>query len=577
MKENVVLSLNSIGHDTSAALLVNGVIVSACEQERYTRDKHSRLFPIDAVNDCLLIGGITIDDVDVIVVPWLPDVMIRERYLRNALVSDKRLLLLKDDLDFVQRLFDMELNIKSKLNYDGRVEFLEHHMCHLSSTYYSSGFQDPLVVSYDGLGEIDTMAIAIVENNSLVIKENNNKYPHSLGLLYSAVTYYLGWKYSYDEGIVMGLASLGDSSAIVPGKDISYLEVFEKLVTIEGDFVFKLNFPDYMNFYEERDAWVGDKFIECFGPKRNEGDDIAQHHMNIAAGLQDRIQNIIIAQLKAAKNKYKKNKLCISGGVGLNCTMNGKIASENIFDEIFIVPPAGDPGTTIGACYLGWKLLGNDIEINKRFNFYLGSRFDNEEILEVLDDSNLSYYKPKDLYNDTVERIHDGKIIAWFQGAAEFGPRALGNRSILTKPYPLEMKDYVNARVKFREIFRPFAPAVLKEHCSDYFNINQESPHMLIAVQAKVENKEKIAATVHIDGSSRVQTVSQGNNLRFWNLLNTFYKKTGVPVLLNTSFNVKGQPIVNTPKEAIDTLLSTNIDCLVMGDFIVEKVQVKND
>ena len=173
MKENVVLSLNSIGHDTSAALLVNGVIVSACEQERYTRDKHSRLFPIDAVNDCLLIGGITIDDVDVIVVPWLPDVMIRERYLRNALVSDKRLLLLKDDLDFVQRLFDMELNIKSKLNYDGRVEFLEHHMCHLSSTYYSSGFQDPLVVSYDGLGEIDTMAIAIVENNSLVIKENN--------------------------------------------------------------------------------------------------------------------------------------------------------------------------------------------------------------------------------------------------------------------------------------------------------------------------------------------------------------------------------------------------------------------
>jgi carbamoyltransferase len=573
MKGNVILSLNGFGHDTSAALMINGEIVAACEQERYTRDKHSRLFPIDAVNDCLLIGNIEINDVDLIIVPFLPDVMIRERYLKSALKSNKRLEFLKNDLNYVKQFFNIEENIRNQLNYDGNIKFAEHHMCHLASTYYSSGFRDPLVVSYDGLGEIDTMAIAIVENNSLVIKENNNKYPHSLGLLYSAVTYYLGWKHSYDEGIVMGLASLGDSSAIVPGKDISYLEVFEKVVTIEGDFVFKLNFPDYMNFYEERDTWVGDKFIEYFGPKRNEGDDIAQHHMNIAAGLQDRMQNIIIAQLKAAKNKYKKNKLCISGGVGLNCTMNGKIASENIFDEIFIVPPAGDPGTTIGACYLGWKLLGNDIEINKRFNFYLGSRYDNEEILEVLDDSNLSYYKPEDLYNDTVERIHDGKIIAWFQGGAEFGPRALGNRSILTKPYPLEMKDYVNARVKFREEFRPFAPAILKEHCSNYFDIEQESPHMLIAVDAKKENKDKIAATVHIDGSSRVQTVGRDNNLRFWKLLNAFYDKTGVPVLLNTSFNVKGQPVVNSPREAVDTLLSTNIDCLVIGDFIVDKVQ----
>ncbi len=573
MKGNVILSLNGFGHDTSAALMINGEIVAACEQERYTRDKHSRLFPIDAVNDCLLIGNIEINDVDLIIVPFLPDVMIRERYLKSALKSNKRLEFLKNDLNYVKQFFNIEENIRNQLNYDGNIKFAEHHMCHLASTYYSSGFRDPLVVSYDGLGEIDTMAIAIVENNSLVIKENNNKYPHSLGLLYSAVTYYLGWKHSYDEGIVMGLASLGDSSAIVPGKDISYLEVFEKVVTIEGDFVFKLNFPDYMNFYEERDTWVGDKFIEYFGPKRNEGDDIAQHHMNIAAGLQDRMQNIIIAQLKAAKNKYKKNKLCISGGVGLNCTMNGKIASENIFDEIFIVPPAGDPGTTIGACYLGWKLLGNDIEINKRFNFYLGSRYDNEEILEVLDDSNLSYYKPEDLYNDTVERIHDGKIIAWFQGGAEFGPRALGNRSILTKPYPLEMKDYVNARVKFREEFRPFAPAILKEHCSNYFDIKQESPHMLIAVDAKKENKDKIAATVHIDGSSRVQTVGRDNNLRFWKLLNAFYDKTGVPVLLNTSFNVKGQPVVNSPREAVDTLLSTNIDCLVIGDFIVDKVQ----
>mgnify|MGYP006410904883 FL=1 len=572
MSKTTILSIHAFGHDTSASLMIDGEIVSACEQERYTGDKHSKIFPIDAVNDCLLIGGVKIDDVDLVVIPYLPDVMIRERYLKSALESDIRLEFLKNDLNYVKQFFNIEEDIKSKLSYSGRVEFLEHHMCHLSSSYYSSGFNDPLVVSYDGLGEIDTMAIAIVENGKLVIKENNNQYPHSLGLMYSAVTHYLGWKSSYDEGIVMGLASLGDSSAKVPGKDISYLEVFEKIAVIKSDFIFELSFPDYMNFYEERDVWVGGKFIDYFGSKRGENDDITQHHMNIAAGLQDRMQDIIVAQLKAARKKYNKNRLCISGGVGLNCSMNGKIASLGIFDEIFVIPPAGDPGTTIGACYLGNKMLGNEIKIKKRFNFYLGSRFDSKEILEALNDSKLDYYKPRDIYSDTAERLQDGKIIAWFQGASEFGPRALGNRSILAKPYPLEMKDYVNSRVKFREEFRPFAPAVLKEFCSDFFDIKQESPHMLIAVEAKHENKNKIAATVHSDNSSRVQTVGKNDNLRFWNLLNSFYDKTGVPVLLNTSFNVKGQPVVNSPVEAINTLQSTNIDCLVIGDFIVDSM-----
>jgi carbamoyltransferase len=571
MKKQVILSLSPFGHDTAAALMINGEVVAACEQERYTRDKHSRLFPIDAVKDCLSIAGISINDVDMIAVTWLPKLQIREFYLRYALTNDKRLSFLMNDLPTIQNLFDIKNIISKKLNYNGRIECLNHHLCHLASTYYSSGFDDTLVVSYDGFGEIDTMAIGIGVNGKISVKENGNKYPHSLGLLYAAVTHYLGWKYCYDEGVVMGLASFGDPNAIIPGKDKSYLQVFEKTLEIKDDFIFELNLPDYMNFFDARDVWIGNKFIEYFGPKRNKNNEITPHHMNIAAGLQRRIEDVVIFQLKAAKKKYRKNKLCISGGVGLNCTMNGKISSLKIFDEIFVVPPSGDEGTTIGACYMGHKLLGHEISTKKRHDFYLGSRFDNKEILDTILDYNLNYYKSDNIYKDTAERLASGKIVAWFQGGAEFGPRALGNRSILTKPYPAEMKDYLNKRVKFREPFRPYAPAVLKEYANDYFNIEQESPHMLIAVQAKDSKKEKIAATVHFDGSSRVQTVGKENNLHFWKLLNAFYDKTKIPVILNTSFNVKGQPIVNKPKEAIETFLNTNIDSLVIGDIIIDK------
>ena len=416
MKKQVILSLTPVGHDTAAALMINGEIVAACAQERYTRDKHSYLFPVDATKDCLSIAGISINEVDMITVTWMPKLMIREQYLKYALTNDNRLTFLINDLDLIKNFFDAENIIRKKLNYNGRIECLNHHLCHLASTYYSSGFDDALIVSYVGVGEIDTMAIAIGEHEIISVKENGNKYPNSLGLLYAAVTHYLGWKYCYDEGIVMGLASLGDPHAIIPGKDISYLEVFEKTLEIKDDFIFKLNLPEYMNFFEARNVWVGDKFIEYFGPKRNKNDEITQHHMNIAAGLQQRIEDVVIAQVKAAKKKYKKNKLCISGGVGLNCTMNGKILSMKIFDEIFVVPPSGDEGTTIGACFIGYKLLGHEISIKKRHNFFLGSRLNNKEILDTISDYNLNYYHSNNVYKDTAVRLVNGKIVAWFQG-----------------------------------------------------------------------------------------------------------------------------------------------------------------
>ena len=256
--------------------------------------------------------------------------------------------------------------------------------------------------------------------------------------------------------------------------------------------------------------------------------------------------------------------------VGLNCTLNGKIHDLNIFEEIFIVPPSGDQGTSVGAAFLGELNLTKNIKVKKRHNFYLGSRFDDSQIHKEIMNYDVNFILSKNLESDIAQHIFAGKIIGWFQGGAEFGPRALGNRSILTKPFPNTMKDYLNSRVKFREEFRPFAPAILENHANDYFKINQSSQHMLIAVQAK-NKKDQISATVHNDNSSRVQTVSKEMNERFYNLINEFYKISKVPVLLNTSFNVKGQPIVNTPKEAIETFLKTNIDVLAIENYILTK------
>ncbi len=562
-----ILSINPIGHDTSACLMISSEIVAACEQERYTGDKHSRLFPTDAINDCLKIGKITISDIDLICIPWIPQLMIREFYLKPAIVSDARLNFLRKDYNRIEELFSLKEVIKTKLNYSGEVVFLNHHECHLASSYYSSGFKDPLLISYDGCGEIDTMAIGVIENGNIITKINNNKYPNSLGLLYSAVTNFLGWQYACDEGIVMGLASIGDPFAIIPNSKISYIQFFREAVLNEDDFQFQLQMPKFLNFYEKRDVWVGDYFFKLMGPKRKKNDEITSHHANIAAGLQLRIEEVILKHLKNAKKQFNKKTLCISGGVGLNCTLNGKIASAKIFDEIFVVPPSGDTGVTVGACYLG----NNKNIIKKRHNFYLGSRYTDDEVCEELLKSKQKFEKPLDLFDTTAKYLFEGKIIGWFQGATEYGPRALGNRSILTKPFPLEMKDYVNNQVKFRESFRPFAPAVLEEYKNIYFDIEQSSPHMLMAVKAKPEKKVNIAATVHDDNSSRVQTVSKLNNSRFYQLIKSFYEISDIPVLLNTSFNVKGQPIVNTPKQAIETFLNTKIDVLVIHDYILTK------
>ena len=566
-----ILGIKFGGHDTSAALLIGGKLVAACAQERYTRDKHSRLFPKEAVLDCLAIAGIKIDQVDEIAFVDDLKLHIRNIYLKPAIESDERLDFLFKDIDRLKEMNDMDQIIRKNLNYKGIINYYRHHLCHVASSYYPSGFKDALCLSIDGVGEYETGLIASGKSGNIKILNNENVYPHSLGLLYSAITHYLGWKHHCDEGIIMGLAPYGNSLDKVPGqKNKSYRSIFKKILTKEKDFKYKVNL-EYVNYYSERNKWVTDKFIKIFGPKRKWSDPLSKHHKNIAAALQDQLEHVVLNQLKVARKKFKLSKLCLSGGVALNCSLNGKIAKSKIFKEIFVQPASGDDGCTYGASLLAYAKSKKKFMPKKMHNFYKGSIFTNNQIKKEILKSNVKYECPKNLYKNVSNHLEKGKIVAWFQGGSEFGPRALGNRSILCRPYPNEMKDHLNTRVKFREEFRPFAPSVLNEYRDEFFHINQDSPHMLMACKIKKDKRKIIPAIVHVDGTCRVQTVKKDINKKFYNLINEFYKITGVPVLLNTSFNVKGQPIVNTPLEAIETFKSTNIDVLAIGDFVLSK------
>lgn len=565
-----VLGIRYGGHDSAASLMIDGKVIAASSQERYDHNKHSRTFPLDAIKDCLKTANLDINQLDEIAFANDPIYHINEFYLKTALQDKSRIKFLIEDAQRIKLNYEMDKITREYTGFTGKINFYRHHLCHLASAYFPSGFQDAVVLSLDGMGEMETGMYATGKDGKLEILHDKTVYPDSLGLIYSAITFYLGWKHHCDEGIIMGLASYGKPHDCIPNSDKSYYDVFSEIIQEKGKYDYTIN-RDWIVYHKERNKWVSDKFYDLMGPKRDYKDEITQHHKNIAAALQLRLETLVLKHLKTLREETGINKLCIAGGVGLNCSMNGAIEQSGIFDEIFVQPASGDDGSTLGACYVATMASDIDLKPNKDHNYYLGSVFDEDQIFSAVEKSGVTYQKPSDLYKTTAQLLAEGKILAWFQGRPEFGPRALGNRSILTKPFPAGMKDYINAKVKFREEFRPFAPAVLKEHCSTYFQIKQESPHMLIACHVQPEKKEEIAAVVHTDDTCRVQTVGEDNNYRFRKLLEAFYKQTGVPVLLNTSFNVKGQPIVNSPEEAIACFKSTAIDVLVVGDFILSK------
>ncbi len=568
----VVLGLNYGSHDTSACLMIDGELIAACEEERFNKQKHTKEFPINAINDCLKQSNLLINDINEITFSFNKNLLEINNF--DNLTPEIKNRFNINDLNKLRNLRGEDLNlenfIRKKLNFSGKITSHLHHLSHLASSYYPSGFDESLVISHDGVGEINCSLMATASNGTISVFHHGNPWPHSLGLLYAAITEYLGWRYSSDEGIVMGLAPFGDDTQKIKLGEQTYREIFQQIIYPISDFDYEID-KTWISFHEIRDKWVSEKFLDTFGPKRIPEGKIEEHHKHIACALQNRLEEIILLQLKKCKEKFKLKKLCFAGGLALNCSLNGKIVESKLFDEIFVQPASGDNGTAIGACYLSTKKAIPNIKTVRSNDYYIGSKFTNEQIQEILEKKNVKFFKPENLSNYVAKTLKKQKIVGWFQDGAEFGPRALGNRSILTSPFPKEMKDILNSKVKFREEFRPFAPAILSEFVDEYFIIDQSSPHMLIAVKVKSKKVSEIPAVVHVDNSARVQTVNKTDNPKFRNLIESFYEETKCPVLLNTSFNVKGQPIVNSPEDAIDCFLSTNIDILAIGDFVAIK------
>lgn len=568
-----ILGINYGGHDTSACILSNGRIIAACEEERYDKIKHSRNFPINAIKDCLKISNLKIHQIDLISFGFLPSLRIKELYIKSLVQDESRINILIQDIERIDILENIENIIRKQTSFKKKIEFHNHHLCHLASSFYPSGFKKSLITSYDGLGEINSALFAIGDKNKIKIIHDQNKFPNSLGLFYSAMTSYLGWRHHCDEGIIMGLAPFGNPHAKNKKNGKSYIKIFREIIKVDANDPLKyfINL-DWISYHKQRDSWVSDKFLEIFGPKRKYNQILKNHHKNIAAALQLRLEEVVISQLKYLKKKYKVHYLCLSGGIALNCSLNGKISRLKIFKKIFVQPASGDAGVAVGSSIISHLKINQNIDV-KSTSYYLGHADSTKNILSNFNVKKINYVNYGDnIFKVTAKLLAKGKIVGWFQDRAEFGPRALGNRSILCKPFPASMRDHINSKVKFRESFRPFAPSILKEDLHEYFDISQDSEHMLLACKAKNSKKKFISATVHVDSSCRVQSVSEKTNKKFWNLLNEFKKETGIPVLLNTSFNIKGMPIVNNSKDAIECFLKYKIDYLVIGTYLINKI-----
>tara|TARA_Y100000590_G_scaffold109328_1_gene124635 strand:+ start:10366 stop:12069 length:1704 start_codon:yes stop_codon:yes gene_type:complete len=565
-----ILGIHPGGHDTSASLLKNGKIIIAVEEERFSKVKHSTKFPELAINECLRYAKIKINEVDVITLSGDYKLHIQKRYLENwsKYFPKNKHRVISEFNDF-QKISLINEYIRKKYNFNGIIYQCRHHLAHFASSYYISNFKKSALYSIDGVGDYESSLSGYVKNNNFkIFDECTVSYPHSIGLVYTAITAWLGFIPHCDEGKTMGLAPYGDYKKY-------YLE-FKKIIKFEKFGKISINL-DYFNYPFHRRSNVSNKFCSVFGSHRKKNQKLTKIHMNVAATLQFFCEKTLIHGLNYLYKKTKSSNLSLAGGVALNCVANGKIFKYTKFKNVSVQPAAGDAGTSLGSA-LYWYNCVRKKKINKfkklsiEKNIYAGPEFSDYEILKEIKKNKLKYKISKNIYNEVSQLLKEQKIVGWFNGRMEFGPRALGNRSILTSPYPNKMKDILNLRVKKRESFRPFAPAILRERVYDYFEFTHDSPHMLFAMNVKLKKIKSIPAVTHIDKTARVQTVDKKNNEKFYNLINAFYKKTNIPVLLNTSLNIMGQPICYDPSDAIKTFLQNDIDYLILNaKYILKK------
>jgi len=587
MSDVYILGISAFYHDSAASLIKNGEIIAAIQEERFTRKKGDADFPINAIRECLKIGNIDISNLDYIVFYDKP-ILKFDRILASYIHTAPKGLLsfLKAVPLWLKSKLWTEDEIKKKLKYKKNVLFTEHHQSHAASAFFPSPFNEAAIITVDGAGEWTTTTIGIGKENKIKLLKKIN-FPHSLGLLYSAFTYYCGFRVNSGEYKLMGLAPYGEPK---------YLDIIKKeLITINEDGSYLLNekYFDYISGLR----MINKKFEKLFGrealPPDKKPD---QFYMDIAASIQVVFDEILVKIAREAKKITGLDNLCLAGGVALNCVSNSKILFEKIFKKIWIQPASGDAGGALGsALYVYYHYLNNRRVADNINDFqkgsYLGNEYSNEEIENSLKRFGVKYKKvtEEELIEIISSEIANKKVIGWFQGRMEFGPRALGARSILGDARDPDMQSVMNLKIKFRESFRPFAPSVLEDYAKEYFEIDIPSPYMLLVAQVKKDKlievdksgkkgldllklkRSIIPAITHVDNSARLQTVNQKTNPLYYKLIKRFYEKTGCPVIINTSFNVRGEPIVCSPVDAYYCFMGTNIDILAIGNFILYK------
>ncbi len=601
-----ILGISAFYHDSAAAIIQDGKIIAAAQEERFTRIKHDESFPINAVQFCLKYAGVNINDVDAIAFydkPLLKFERLLETYYgfapKGVVSFIKSMPVWLKEKMFLKRIMHEEL--EKIEGYDkSKVKFLfpEHHLSHAASAFYSSPYQEAAIVTIDGVGEWATASIGIGRGNSIeILKEL--RFPHSVGLLYSAFTYFLGFKVNSGEYKLMGLAPYGNPDSPKVAEYIKTIK--EKLVDIKDDGSIWLN-QEYFSYATGLRMVYDDKWEQLFGfKKKEEEEELQQHHCDLGYAIQQVTEEIVFKMASEAKRLTNCDYLTMAGGVALNCVSNGKLLRSKLFKDIFIQPAAGDAGGALGAAQAAYFIHYNQERKvcntqDEMHGAYLGPEFSDLDI-----EQDLRKYKAvakkfenlDELNSRVADLINEGNVVGWFQGRMEFGPRALGNRTILGDARNPEMQKKLNLKIKYREGFRPFAPSVKAEDCTDYFDLDTASPYMLVVSPVKESRRSKmptgynamplmerlyvqrsdLPAITHIDFSARVQTIHKETNERYWKLLDTFKQKTGFAVMVNTSFNVRGEPPVCTPEDAYKCFMRTEMDYLVVGNYLLSKTE----
>ena len=598
-----ILGISSFYHDSAAAIIYKGEIIAAVQEERFSRKKNDSSFPINSIKYCLKEANISIEQVGYFVFyekPFLKFERLLETYLAYAprgfkSFSKSMPLWIKEKL-FQKNLIKKEINkiFNTKINLEDKLLFCEHHFSHASSAFYPSPFSNSAILTLDGVGEWNTTTVGVGNENKISIYKEIN-FPHSIGLLYSAFTFFSGFKVNSGEYKLMGLAPYG-----VP----KYINIIkDNIIDIADDGSFYLNMKYFSYCTDLR--MINKKFTDLFKNKeRLSEENIKQFHMDIAASIQKVIEEVVIKLAFNIKKETKQKNLCMSGGVALNCVSNGLLVKKNIFENIWIQPASGDAGGALG-CALGvyYQMLNKKRLINKKLDSmrgtYLGPSYSENEIKISLDklEANYNYLPKENIIKTTSKELADGKIVGWMNGRMEFGPRSLGARSILADPRIKDMQKKLNLKIKFRESFRPFAPSILRNHLNEYFDLDIDSPYMLLIAKIKKDKQKKmskeeeklfgieklniirskIPGVTHVDYTGRIQTVHKETNIDFFKLISSFNNLTKCPLLINTSFNVRGEPIVCSPEDAYKCFMGTELDMLVIENFILIKANQNKD